>query len=154
MQLRSLSMLALALVVVALAFAGCGSSSTSSGAPSGGAGAAATSTPTGSIHFAKTKFVLHVGLAFGAFHRYIWKPFRAGVFSRPLSHKLALAKAALATAFVIYYLGGSPSCFRGSGRAGSSCRWGSARPLGAAPGAGRMCPSSRCGAWCSGGFAG
>jgi hypothetical protein len=105
MQLRSLSVLALALVTLTLAFAGCGSSSSSSGAPSGGAGVASTSsTPTGTIHFAKTKFVLHVGLAFGAFHRYIWKPFRAGVFAKPLTHKLALVKAALATAFVIHEL--------------------------------------------------
>ena len=57
-----------------------------------------------SPHFAKTKFVLHVGLAFGAFHRYLYKPLRAGVFGKPLSHKAALVKAALATAFIVHEL--------------------------------------------------
>jgi hypothetical protein len=56
------------------------------------------------VHFAKTKFVLHVGLAFGAFHRYLYKPLKAGVFSRPLSHKAALVKAALASAFIVHEL--------------------------------------------------
>ncbi len=56
------------------------------------------------MRFAKTKFVLHAGLAFGAFHRYIYKPLRAGVFGKPLSHKKALAKAALATVFTIHEL--------------------------------------------------
>ncbi|MDQ6749709.1 MAG: hypothetical protein M3Z33_02980, partial [Actinomycetota bacterium] len=53
-------------------------------------------------HFAKTKFVIHAGLAFGAFHRYIYKPFKAGVFGRPASHKAALAKAALAAVFAYH----------------------------------------------------
>ena len=69
-----------------------------------GANGAVTTKSVPNVHFAKTKFVLHVGLAFGAFHRYIWKPFRAGVFAKPLTHKLALVKAALATAFVIHEL--------------------------------------------------
>jgi hypothetical protein len=32
--------------------------------------------------FAKTKFVLHAGLAFGAFHRYLYKPYQAGTFNK------------------------------------------------------------------------
>jgi hypothetical protein len=58
--------------------------------------------PTSKVHFAKTKFVLHAGLAFGAFHRWIYKPFKAGVLSHPLSHKLAFLKALAAGAFVIH----------------------------------------------------
>lgn len=81
---------AIALIFV-LAFggavvAGCGSSSSSSGG-----------TPT--IHFAKTKFLLHAGLAYGAFHRYVYKPFRSGSFSPPSRHKAAIVKAGVAAAF-------------------------------------------------------
>jgi hypothetical protein len=61
-----------------------------------------TTTPT--TDFAKTKFILHVGLAGGAFHRYVYKPLKAGAFSRPLSHKLALFKAALASLFIYHEL--------------------------------------------------
>jgi hypothetical protein len=99
MRLIALTRLAVPLVALVLVFAGCGSSSS---------GGLASSTDTGSkigtVHFAKTKFVLHAGLAFGAFHRYIYKPLRAGVFSKPLTHKAALVKAALAIAFVIHEL--------------------------------------------------
>jgi hypothetical protein len=86
--------------LAAFALAGCGSSSSSSSA-GGGAAAASTSSTT---HFAKTKFLLHAGLAFGAFHRYIYKPFRAGVFSHPFLHKLSLIKAGLAALFVVHEL--------------------------------------------------
>ncbi|MGI8573126.1 MAG: hypothetical protein ACR2L9_10955 [Solirubrobacteraceae bacterium] len=102
MTVKGFFRLAVVLVVFALAVAGCGSSSGSSSA--GGAGASPATAPTQTVHFAKTKFVLHVGLAFGAFHRYIYKPLRAGVFAKPLSHKAALVKAALASAFIIHEL--------------------------------------------------
>jgi hypothetical protein len=94
--------LAVVLGALVLALAGCGSSSSSSSTSPGSAGS--SSTPAGHVLFAKTKFVLHAGLAFGAFHRYLYKPLKAGVFSRPLSHKAALVKAALATAFIIHEL--------------------------------------------------
>ena len=100
MTMRGRSSLAMVLMALALVSAGCGSSSSSSA----GGSAAASSTPTAHVHFAKTKFVLHVGLAFGAFHRYLYDPLKAGVFSKPLSHKAALVKAALATAFIIHEL--------------------------------------------------
>ena len=52
--------------------------------------------------FAKTKFVLHAGLAFGAFHRYLYKPFKAGTFtSGGTAHKiLVFAKAGTAALFI------------------------------------------------------
>jgi hypothetical protein len=59
------------------------------------------------VHFAKTKFVLHTGLAVGAFHRYIYKPYQAGTFSgaTPRTERYAAyAKAALATAFISHEL--------------------------------------------------
>jgi hypothetical protein len=88
------------LVCLSLAIAGCGSSSSSSAgqAPAGSGGTTSTT------KFAKTKFVLHAGLAFGAFHRWIYKPAKAGELSHPLEHKLTTLKAALAAAFVYHEL--------------------------------------------------
>jgi hypothetical protein len=94
-QMRRLS--TLMLLVATLALTGCGSSS----APSASSGAG-TSTTTPHIAFAKTKFLLHAGLAFGAFHRYIWKPFRSGGFTPPLRHKAAIVKAGLAALFAYH----------------------------------------------------
>ena len=92
----------LVLCVFALAVAGCGSSSSS---PTGSAAAAgSTAATTTTTHLAKTKFVLHAGLAFGAFHRWIYKPAKAGELSHPLEHKLTTVKAALAAAFVYHEL--------------------------------------------------
>lgn len=85
--------------IAAFGLAGCGSAGSSSAA----GGSAATSTSS-SVHFAKTKFLLHAGLAFGAFHRYIYKPFRSGVFSHPFLHKLSLIKAGLAAVFIVHEL--------------------------------------------------
>jgi hypothetical protein len=103
----------LALVLVAgligLVGAGCGSSSSSSSAAAGqGTSSAQTASNTSTssdIKLAKTKFVLHAGLAFGAFHRWIYKPIKAGYLHHPFSHKLALVKAGLAAAFVYHELG-------------------------------------------------
>ena len=94
------------LSVLALAVAGCGSSSSSS---SSSAAASANSTATSAsttstTKLAKTKFVLHAGLAFGAFHRWIYKPAKAGNLTHPLQHKLTTLKAALAAAFVYHEL--------------------------------------------------
>jgi hypothetical protein len=97
--------LAALLLVLTLAFAtACGSKSSNSSGAAGGGAVAQTTTAPQHIRFAKTKFVLHAGLAFGAFHRYIYKPFKAGVFSHPLQHKLELVKAAAAAAFVVHEL--------------------------------------------------
>lgn len=93
----------LAIVMIALALlvgAGCGSKSNNG--VSAGSNAPATQT-TQTTHLAKTKFVLHAGLAFGAFHRYIYRPLKEGKFRGGLlHHKLATAKAALAAAFAYH----------------------------------------------------
>jgi hypothetical protein len=95
-QIFTRGMLAVLFVTVALAAAGCGSSSSSSSSAQGSGGTATT-------HLAKTKFLLHAGLAFGAFHRYIYKPLKEGKFSGGLfHHKLATLKAALAGAFAYH----------------------------------------------------
>jgi hypothetical protein len=88
------------LAVMALAAASCGSSGSSSSSPSAAAGTSSTAT----TKFAKTKFVLHAGLAFGAFHRWIYKPAKAGTLRHPFEHPLTAAKAALAGAFVYHEL--------------------------------------------------
>jgi hypothetical protein len=56
----------------------------------------------GSQKLPKTRFLLHAGLAFGAFHRYIYKPFKSGGFSSGASGRTkTIVKAAIAGAFVI-----------------------------------------------------
>jgi hypothetical protein len=90
-------------VLAALLLSGCGSKSSTSSAGGGATSAQSAAAPK-HIRFAKTKFLLHAGLAFGAFHRYIYKPLKAGVFSHPLQHKLALVKAAAAGAFIVHEL--------------------------------------------------
>ncbi|MGI8557278.1 MAG: hypothetical protein ACR2ND_03045 [Solirubrobacteraceae bacterium] len=98
---RILALVALGLVLVV---AGCGSkSSTSSSSQSSSSSQTTQSTPQ-KTHFAKTKFVFHAGLAFGAFHRYIYKPFKAGALTKGglLSHKKAALKAGLAGLFAYH----------------------------------------------------
>jgi len=91
----------------ALALAGCGSGSSSSSAAAGTASGSATSTsagPTSSTHLPTVKFLLHAGLAFGAFHHWIYTPVKAGVLKHPFLHKLTLVKAGLAALFVYHEL--------------------------------------------------
>jgi hypothetical protein len=97
-RFRIARLLALLCVAGAFSFAivGCGSSSSSSSGTASGT--------TTSISHTKTKFVLHAGLAFGAFHRWIYKPLKAGDFAHPLSHKLTIVKGALAAGFVVHEL--------------------------------------------------
>jgi hypothetical protein len=53
------------------------------------------------IEFAKTKFLLHSGIAVGAFQRYIFKPYRAGTFKKGApGRRTALLKAG-ATAVLV-----------------------------------------------------
>ena len=111
-----------ALVMVAAVAAGCGTSTKSATAASQAAGGTSTqglSTPavsaesgsgaTGSgqcptsntTAFAKTKFLTHTGLAFGAFHRYLWKPYQAGTFTSGAHGRItAFVKGGLAAAFI------------------------------------------------------
>lgn len=94
---RTITILAIAALTL-LGLGACGSSKSSS---SGGGSSAPQSSSAGQasnpasttqggqsagssdqkVRLAKTKFVLHAGLAFGAFHRYIYKPFRSGRFA-------------------------------------------------------------------------
>jgi hypothetical protein len=101
---RSLT-LVLSLTLVVFLAAGCKSSSTgasgSGATATAGASVAPTSCPSEATGFAKTKFVAHAALGFGAFHRYIYKPYRAGTFkSGAHGRLLAFIKAALAALFI------------------------------------------------------
>jgi hypothetical protein len=70
-----------------------------------GSNGQATTRTVPDIHFAKTKFVLHAGLAFGAFHRYIYKPFKEGKFkSGAPGRRKTFIKAGLAGAFAYHEL--------------------------------------------------
>ena len=52
------------------------------------------------VKFAKTQFVAHMGLAYGAFRRYIQRPYNEGRFTNGADGRTAaIAKAALAAAF-------------------------------------------------------
>jgi hypothetical protein len=110
------------LLLAVLVTAGCGpntnnasaasasSSSTAQGdaIPADPSGSAADSQPidescpsSNTVAFAKTKFVLHSGLAFGAFHRYLYKPYQAGTFKKGASGRItAFIKGGLAALFI------------------------------------------------------
>lgn len=73
-------------------------SGASTSAPSSTAGPCPTSnTKT----FAKTRFVLHTAEGFGAFHRYLYKPFKAGSFTKGHAGRIkAFLKAGAAALFI------------------------------------------------------
>ncbi|MFD0683685.1 hypothetical protein [Actinomadura fibrosa] len=74
--------------------------SAAASAPSGSASGAAACPTEQTKKFAKTRFAADAGLSFGAFHRYIWKPYQAGDFQQGADgRKTALVKAAAAGAF-------------------------------------------------------
>ncbi|RMI42011.1 hypothetical protein EBO15_21300 [Actinomadura harenae] len=77
------------------------------GGATGTEGATGTASPaacptSSTKKFAKTRFVGDAGLAFGSFHRYIYKPWQAGSFkSGAQGRGKAIAKAAAAGAFTV-----------------------------------------------------
>jgi hypothetical protein len=100
-------LLSVMLVVLALALVGCGSSSNSSSSsskstPTVAVPTTATQSSAGPAHLATVKFLAHSGLAFGAFHRYIYKPLLAGEFKPPLRHTVAVVKATAAAVFILH----------------------------------------------------
>ncbi len=101
---RSVALFAVVGCLAALVVAGCGSSSSSTTVGGGSASSVPGQTATTGTSFAKTKFVFHMALAIGAFHHWIYKPFKSGAFSKPLSHKFAILKAALAALFTYHEL--------------------------------------------------
>lgn len=106
--MKKLMLVLVILLAPALIATGCKSSSdsaSSSSAPSASAVASSSASsdcPTSNTtSFAKTKFVLHSGLAFGAFHRYLYKPYRAGTFSKGADGRVsAFVKGGVAALFI------------------------------------------------------
>jgi hypothetical protein len=110
----------LVMLLPILVVTGCGPKSSSSAAGSASSGASATALPadpsqsasdaapidtscptSNTKSFAKTKFVLHSGLAFGAFHRYLWKPYKANTFQKGSKGRIgAFVKGGLAALFI------------------------------------------------------
>ena len=92
-----------ALLSVMLVASGCGSK-TKTVSSTGSDGQVTTATVP-DVKFAKTKFVLHAGLAFGAFHRYILKPYKAKSFKKGAPGRTkALVKAGAAGLFAAHEL--------------------------------------------------
>jgi hypothetical protein len=91
------------LLTLTLALAGCGSATKT--VSSTGSNGQVTTQKVPNVHFAKTKFLLHAGLALGAIHRYIYKPLRAGALrSGAPGHVKVLLKGAAAAIFAVHEL--------------------------------------------------
>jgi hypothetical protein len=86
--------------MVALGVSACGGAKTTTTT-----NAAGQTVVTCSIPFARTKFLIHAGIAAGAFYRYIYKPYRAGAFKKGAPGRgKALAKAAGSAVVVVHEL--------------------------------------------------
>jgi len=101
---RLASSLVVMVLVAGLLVGGC-SSKKSSSVSSGTANGVNPATATKNIRAPKAKFVIHAGLAFGAFHRYLYKPFKAGTFKPHAQGRVrALVKGGLSGAFAYHEL--------------------------------------------------
>jgi len=99
-MLRRTALLCLVAGLLATFAAGCGDDTKT--VTSGAANGQTTTRTVPDVKFAKTKFVLHTGLAIGAFRRWIYRPLRAGKLKRGADGRTkALVKAALAGAFTV-----------------------------------------------------
>lgn len=105
---KRLLVLVVSLTLVMFLAVGC-SKSSPVGATGNGPSASSTAStsalpttcPSEASGFAKTKFVTHAALGFGAFHRYIYKPYRAGTFRSGAHGRIsAFVKAGLAALFI------------------------------------------------------
>jgi hypothetical protein len=98
--IRSLALI-LVLAALAVGTTGCGTKTVAVTSANG----SVTTRTVPNVHFAKTKFVLHMGLAFGAFHRYVYKPYKAGAFRSGAQGRVkALLKAASGAVFAVHEL--------------------------------------------------
>ena len=88
------------LAAIGLLAAGCGGAKTTTSTNAQG-----QTVVSCQISFAKTKFLLHTGVAAGAFYRYIYNPWRAGALKKGApGRKKALAKAAASGLVVVHEL--------------------------------------------------
>jgi hypothetical protein len=101
--------IAMACIVPLGLTAGCGPNSNNTASASGASGGATSTSvvcqKVGSVNFDKTKFVFHAGLAFGAFHHFIYNRFKSGGFQSGASGRIKnLIEAGLAGLFVVHEL--------------------------------------------------
>ncbi|MGP7999200.1 MAG: hypothetical protein ACLPKI_18065 [Streptosporangiaceae bacterium] len=69
------------------------------------ASAAASCTKVGTRKIPKTRLLADLGLTYGAFHRYLYKPYKAGAFKKGASGRIkAIIKAGLASAAIVKLL--------------------------------------------------
>lgn len=100
-RLGALLLVVLSLALAAAMLSACGSKTVTDT----GANGVVTTRTVPNVHFPKTKFLLHSGLAFGAFHRYIYKPYKADAFASGQPGRVkTIAKAAASAAFVYHEL--------------------------------------------------
>ena len=91
-----------ACLAVALTLAGAGGAAAASARDTVPAQAIGKCDQVGSQKAPKTRFLLHAGFAFGAFHRYIYGPLKSGGFSSGASSRTkTIVKAVAAGAFVL-----------------------------------------------------
>jgi hypothetical protein len=105
---RRLPAVLIGLCALALMLVGCGSRPAGpalSPPPDSSASSTANCPQTQSAPFDKTKFVFHAGLGFGAFHHFIYRPFKSGGFASGTPGRVRrLIEAGLATAFTVHEL--------------------------------------------------
>jgi hypothetical protein len=99
-RLPAIALSALLLVLVA---AGCAGKSAT---PTNKQGTLVPLGPVGpEARAAEESFALHAGLAYGAFHRYVWRPYETGAFeARPTVRLVAVIDAASGAQFAVHEL--------------------------------------------------
>lgn len=94
-----------AALLLALTFAVAGCGGATKAVSSTGANGQVTTQTVPNVDFAKTKFLLHTGLALGAIHRYIYKPLRSGALRHGAPGRVkVLLKGAAAAIFAVHEL--------------------------------------------------
>jgi hypothetical protein len=107
--MKRILVLILGLMIMFGGATACSSSSTSTnGATSASQSASATNAScaqAGTRKIPKTRLLADLGLTYGAFQRYLYKPYRAGAFQKGANGRTkALIKAGLATAAIVKLL--------------------------------------------------
>jgi len=90
------------LSVVSFGLVGCGSDSGDNAAGTQEHTISVSSCPTDNTKaFPKARFAANVGLIAGSFHRWIWKPYKAGKFKKGADGRILATAKAVATALFI-----------------------------------------------------
>ena len=96
----------ISIIVLLVALAGCGSSSHKAQTSASSAKvntAAMACAKAGTKHLTKTRFLLHAGLAIGAFRHFVYNPFKAGKFNSGAPGRVKSLAIAGAAALYAYH---------------------------------------------------